>query len=201
MSTNRMRSVLSAVVVGAAAMLGGAGPANAALYQGNWDPLYGGIFPELGWKASALFNVPEPCLAVGNATNVLVSSCAGFNVLSAQVELYDKDAPDTILGTYNLNPNVNVTNFDIAAGQLSGIDTGYFSYFVPSLSIAGGGAYSFYLTLSTAPGRSWSTPSRSGRRPPACRSAVTARSAALRRMLRRACSRPSTPCPSPRPTR
>jgi hypothetical protein len=127
-------------------MLGGT--ANAAFYTGNWDPLYGGIFPELGWQASAVFDVPEACLAVGNAANVLVSECPGFDVVSAKVELYDKDAPNTILATYNLNPDVNViTNFDIAGGNLSGVDSGYFSYFVPSLAIAGGGAYSFYLTL------------------------------------------------------
>ena len=35
-----------------------AGSAEAAVYQGSWDPGYGGIFPDLGWSASALFDVP-----------------------------------------------------------------------------------------------------------------------------------------------
>ncbi|HEX2542449.1 MAG TPA: FxDxF family PEP-CTERM protein [Caldimonas sp.] len=143
-----MRSVLSAVLVGAAAMLCGAGPAHAALYQGNWDPAYGGIFPQLGWQASALFDVPESCLALGNAVNVPISgSCAGFDVLSAKVELYNVGDSETMLGSYDLNPNVNVTGINITGGQLSGIDTGYFGYFVPPLSIAGEGEYSFHLIL------------------------------------------------------
>lgn len=148
MRTTGARSVLWATLLGLAATFGSVGSAQAALYRGAWDPAYGGIFPNLGWQASALFNVPDACLALGDASNIPISgSCAGFDVLSAQVDLYDVAAPGTILGSYSLDPDVTVTGIRIANHQLAGVDTGFFDYFVPALSIAGSGQYSFSLLL------------------------------------------------------
>ena len=148
MWTTRVRSVLYALVLGAAATLGTAGSARAAVYSGNWDPAYGGIFPQLGWQASALFDVPDACLAIGNGTNIPISGpCGGFDVLSAEVSFYNVADPGTILHSYALDPNVNVTGIDITGGKLSGIDTGFFDFFVSDLSIAGGGSYGFSLIL------------------------------------------------------
>ena len=79
----RARSVLSVVLLSAAATLGGVGTAQAALYTGKWDPAYGTIFPELGWEASAVFDVPDACLL--NNGSFLASACPGFTVVSAQV--------------------------------------------------------------------------------------------------------------------
>ena len=144
---NRVRSVLSVVLLGAAATLGTS--AQAAIYTGSWDPSYGGIFPSLGWKAEGKFDVPDACLALGTASNLLVTSgpCAGFTVLSGEVDFYDIAHPGTILESFNLNTNVIVNGIDVAGGKLSGIDSGFFDFFVPSLSIAGGGSYSFSLLL------------------------------------------------------
>lgn len=143
------KSALSVFVLGAASVLGFAGSAQAALYTGNWDPAYGGIFPSLGWRASALFDVPDTCLALGSASNVPVngSSCAGFDVLSASVSFYNIANPSDILESFNLSTNVIVNGVNIAGSQLSGVDTGFFNYFVPTLPIAGGGSYSFSLIL------------------------------------------------------
>ena len=146
----RARSALSAVVFGAAATLGS--PAQAALYTGNWDPAYGSIFPSLGWSSSALFDVPDPCLALGNGNNIPISGvCAGFDVLSAQVDFYDIASPGTILESFSLDPDVIVTGINLAGGQLSGIDTGFFDFVVTTtptaLAIAGNGNYSFSLIL------------------------------------------------------
>jgi hypothetical protein len=144
----RARSVLSVLALGAAATLGSTGTAQAAIYTGTWDPMYGGIFPQLGWQASAVFDVPDACLALGTGTNIPISgACAGFDVLSAEVSLYDVASPSTILESFNLNPNVIVNGINLSGGALSGIDTGFFDYFVPTLSIAGGGSYSFSLIL------------------------------------------------------
>lgn len=148
MSTTRVRSVLCVLVLGAAATLGLAGSARAALYSGSWDPAYGGIFPGLGWEASALFDVPDACLAIGSGSNIAISgACAGFDVLSAQVSLYNVADPSTILHSYALDPNVIVNGINLAGGKLSGIDTGFFDSFVSDLPIAGGGQYSFSLIL------------------------------------------------------
>jgi hypothetical protein len=130
-----------------AATLGSVGSAQAALYRGAWDPAYGGIFPNLGWQASALFDVPDACLA-GSGNNLpIAGSCAGFDVLSAQVDFYNIAAPGTILESFNLDTDVIVNGINIAGGQLTGVDTGFFDYFVPTQSIAGSGAYSFSLIL------------------------------------------------------
>jgi PEP-CTERM motif len=144
----RARSVLCFVLLGAAATLAGMGSAQAAIYTGSWDPAYGTIFPELGWKASGLFDVPDACLAMGSGENIPISgSCAGFSVLSAQVDFYNVASPSTILQSFNLNTNVFVDGIDLTGGHLSGVDTGFFHFFVPTLDIAGGGDYSFSLIL------------------------------------------------------
>ena len=145
---NRAKSVLSALVLGAIVTLGGTGTAEAAIYTGRWDPAYGGIFPDLGWSATAKFDVPTPCLALGNGSNLPISgACAGFSVLSAKVSFYDISDPGTILETLSLSTNVNVTGIYLAGSQLTGVDTNFFHYAVPTLDIAGGGAYSFSLLL------------------------------------------------------
>ncbi len=144
----RAKSVLSVVLLGAAATLGSVGSAQAAIYTGMWDPAYGTIFPDLGWQASGVFDVPDACLAMGNGNNIPISgSCAGFSVVSAQVGLYDVANPSTILESFALSNSVIVNGINIAGGALSGIDTGFFDFFVPTLSIAGGGDYSFSLLL------------------------------------------------------
>ena len=148
MWTTRVRSVLSVLLLGAATALGTAGSAQAAIYTGRWDPAYGGIFPQLGWEASALFDVPNACRAIGNGTNIPISGvCAGFDVLSAQVSFYNVADPTTILNSYALDPNVIVNGINIAGGHLSGIDTGFFDFFVSDLSIAGSGNFGFSLVL------------------------------------------------------
>ena len=148
MWTMRVRSVLSVLLLSAAAALGSAGSAQAALFTGDWDPAYGGIFPELGWEASALFDVPDSCLAIGTGNNIPISGpCAGFKVLSADVSFYNIANPGTILNSYALDPNVIVNGINLAGGDLAGIDTGFFDFFVSQLPIAGSGQYSFSLIL------------------------------------------------------
>jgi hypothetical protein len=147
MSMMRVRFFLSVLLLSAAA-LGSAGSARAAAYAGHWDPAYGGIFPELGWEASALFEVPESCLAIGTGNNIPISGpCAGFEVLSAEVSFYNVANPSTILNSYALDPNVIVNGINLAGGDLSGIDTGFFDAFVSALPIAGSGEYAFSLIL------------------------------------------------------
>lgn len=148
MVVSKFTSALAAAAVAAAGLLG-ATAANAAIYTGQYDPAYGGIFPDLGWKASAVFDVPAPCLALGNGSSVPVAAgpCAGFSVLSAELQFYDTAAPGTILASYALSPSVIVTGVDIAGGALAGVDTGFFQYVVPTLGIAGNGAYGFSLLL------------------------------------------------------
>jgi hypothetical protein len=145
--TTRAKSVFSAFLLGAAATFGGTGTAQAALYTGTWDPAYESIFPNLGWSASALFSVPDACLATNGNNIPVAGACAGFDVLSAKVNFYDIANPSVVLESFTLDPNVLVTGIDIAGNALAGVDTDFFHYFVPTLAIAGGGYYSFSLIL------------------------------------------------------
>jgi hypothetical protein len=150
MLQSKMKKSLLAVTLTAASMLGLANSAQAAIYTGHWDPAYGSMFPSLGWEATALFDVPSACLGQADGAYAISGNCSSFKVLSAQVDFYDTADSSVMLGSFSLNPGVNVTGVDISGGMLSGVDTGFFQYFVPtgaSALIAGNGDYSFSLIL------------------------------------------------------
>lgn len=155
MSKNRAKSAFIKAALSAATIVGLAGPAQAAVYAGSWDPGYGSIFPNLGWGAKATFDVPDACLAQGNGSFLIAGPCAGFTVLNAQVTFYNftidpNPATSPVLESFILNPGVIVNGVTIAGGQLAGVGTGFFDDFVPSggsLSIAGNGAYAFSFIL------------------------------------------------------
>ena len=136
-------------MLGAAATLGGTGTAQAAIYTGNWDPALRRDLSRPGLERHRRSSTcPDACLALGNGTNIPISGpCAGFNVLSAQVDFYDIADPEHDPRVVQPGHDVIVNGIDIAGGQLTGIDTGFFDYFVPTLAIAGGGTYSFSLLL------------------------------------------------------
>ncbi len=150
----RSRSVVVGALLAVAATLG-AGSAQAAVYRGSWDPTYGSPFADLGWKATATFDVPAACLGQADGSYGRTGLCAGFSVLSAEVDFYNSTAnsnPDTspVLESFFLNTSVPINGIDITGGKLSGLDTGFFGSFVPtggSSSIAGNGLYSFSLVL------------------------------------------------------
>ena len=151
MLQSKIKNTLFGAALTLAGALGAAGTAQAAIYNGHWDPAYGNIFPDLGWEASASFDVPTACLGQADGSYAITGNCAGFQVLSAEVDFYDiSDASKSELESFSLDPSVNVTGIDIGGGALAGVDTDFFKYFVPSgasSSIAGGGNYSFSLLL------------------------------------------------------
>ncbi len=149
MIAKSIRAASLGAAISVVAALAGAGSAQAAVYRGTWDPGYGGIFPTLGWSASASFDVPTSCLTTDGPKSIS-GDCAGFSVLSAQLDFYNTASPSTILESFSLNTGVFVNGIVIAGGQLAGINTGFFGAVVPSgdsLSIAGGGNYAFSLIL------------------------------------------------------
>ena len=152
MSVTRFKSVLAGAALSAAAFLGCVGPVQAAVYTGSWDPTYGGIiFPDLGWKASATFDVPAGCLG-GEGSNL---ACPGLTFQNVHVDFYNATVnpnPDTspILGSFTLSNSVIVNGINVSGGVLTGVDTGFFQPFIPagpSASIAGNGNYAFSLIL------------------------------------------------------
>lgn len=149
-----MKSCIGATLALAAALLVAA-PAQATVYRGTWDPSYGPAFPDLGWKAEASFDVPASCLSQPDGSYAISGNCAAFSLLSAEVDFYNSTIDPNpltspVLESFMLNPAVFVNGVTIAGGQLAGVETGFFNYFVPvggSSSIAGNGAYSFSLVL------------------------------------------------------
>jgi hypothetical protein len=151
MKTNHLGSSLAAAAIVAFGALGAASPAQALVYRGSWDPDFGGIFPDLGWKATALFDVPNACLGLGNGNHLLPGTCPGFAVLSGELDFYNTSLPgDPVVETFALNTNAQLFSFDLSSGQLSGV-AAIFLPVIPaggSLSIAGNGNYAFSLTLN-----------------------------------------------------
>lgn len=135
--------------------LGVAAPAQATVYAGRWDPTYGGPFPDLGWTASANFNVPAGCLAQPNGWYLIAGNCSGFSVLNAELDFYNaavdpNPATSPTVESFTLDPGVFVTGIDIVNNAFAGIDTLFFDSVIPtggSLGIAGNGLYSFSLIL------------------------------------------------------
>lgn len=106
MSAFRWKAAARGVVWAAAAVLGLAQSAQAALYVGNYDPAYGGTLGGIGYKGSATFYIPDSCLSVfgaGHLDNFLYrnNACVGGDYMrmdSAHVDLY-RLSDNHVLGT------------------------------------------------------------------------------------------------------
>ncbi len=122
-------------------LLGAVGGARADLVTGVWDPAYGGVFPNLGWRGSAVFSIPGNCLAQpdGNVANLAPCSNGAMTVLSAQVQFYlTTDPLQTTIETLNFSgASMAVNSIDIASHALEGLDSGYSGFIASSVAEAG----------------------------------------------------------------
>lgn len=100
-------------LAGAAAL---AGPAQAALVQGDWDPPYGVPFPELGWRGTATIFVPPACLALSGTVLNTGTLCPLMTVVNADVEFYDVDVPATTVETLDFDSLVSVDRIFVNDG-------------------------------------------------------------------------------------
>ena len=158
MKTRIKQAVLGATIF-VAATLGAVTSSEAAVYSGRWDPAFGGIFPDLGWKGSAHFNVPAACLGLTGSFSNLTSPCGGgaMQVLDAKLEFYNKTTDSlglTTLQTLNLVPTVFVNGMSFvttgSVTDLTEVFTGFFEPVKGSISEAkfGGNDYFFHLILN-----------------------------------------------------
>ncbi len=142
---------LLGAVVSATIVLCSAGPAQAAVYKGIWDPTYGTPFPNLGWKGEAFFDVPASCISQAADWYGNTGVCSGLQVLSGTLSFYNASLDPlglSPLETFTLNPSVTVYEVYTNGTALKGVSTGFFAPVVPSgaaMSIAGGGSYYFDL--------------------------------------------------------
>jgi hypothetical protein len=103
-------------VAAAAAALLTLSPAQAVVYSGAWDPLFGAPFdspPVLGWRGTVKVDVPGSCVGIGDLLFLPTNSCGVPTVLDAKVSLYD-----------NANPSVDVQTLDFneASMRILGLD-------------------------------------------------------------------------------
>jgi len=152
--------VIRAAAGAAAAAVMAASPAQAAVYTGNWDPGYGSPFPNLGWKGTATFFIPDACLSltaswVGNNN---ACSGGGMKVLDATLSFYDIVADPLGTGpaaqTFAFVDPGTPLVYEMYVGannQLQGVSTAFFSPVLPStpqaLAIAGNGSAYFHLAF------------------------------------------------------
>jgi hypothetical protein len=157
MITTRARQAIAAGL--AALTLGfAAGSAQAAVYSGRWDPAFGGIFPDLGWKGSATFILPDSCLGMTGSFANAAAGCGGgaMQVTNAQIEFYNHTTDPaglTVLQTLNAGNAPTVNGMTIASSggvtSLLGVDTGFFQGALGAISVAeyNGNDYYFYLIM------------------------------------------------------
>lgn len=131
-----------------AAGLACAAPAQAAVFQGSWDPSFGSAFPDLGWRGEADFFVPDACLAQsGWVFNFESCSAFGMKILSAEVEFYKLSDPTNLLFQETLAfdvPSSLVLSMNIDDGLLAGV-LGTFLYSRPSTLPLAGGPYTDFV--------------------------------------------------------
>ncbi len=149
MSVYRIQSVLAGAAFAFIAALGCVGAAQAASYSTVWDPAFGAPVDDLGWTATAVFDVADSCLAQGPGNYSATGACA-VNVSAFDVTFYSLAAspppPDTfsILGSI---PGVFATGIQINNHQLVGINSNYTTSFSDK-SFAATKGNLFYLFLS-----------------------------------------------------
>ncbi len=121
---------------------------------GQWDPAFGGIFPELGWSGSANFIIPAGCLGLTGSFANSAPGCggAGMDVGNAQLQLYDVANPGAVLQTLDLGtapPLVDGMSIETLGGvtNVTGVQTGFFGAVKGAIPEAGNGFY-FHLLLT-----------------------------------------------------
>ena len=128
-----MSERLSKVLFHGLAVLGLAlltlGTAQAAVWFGNWDPMYGAPFDAgsevLGWRGNATFEIPDECITSGTVES---SGCDGMRLVNAQVEFFDfLNGP--VIETFNYataDLSSFAATFD-ASGSLTSLTSAFFS--------------------------------------------------------------------------
>lgn len=155
----RLSNLLRGAVVACALGLAGIGAAQAAVFVGSWDPVYGKPFdtgPEvLGWRGTAEFEIPDVCIVSGTVDS---DDCAGMQLLNAQVQFYDYiNGP--VVETFNYG-TADLDSFSAtfgAGGVLTSLTSSFFSSRQPDTNFSFIELYSFSLQFVEAGARMYHT--------------------------------------------
>lgn len=129
-------NALASSAIAAAALLGAASPAHAIVYVGSFDPAFGAIFQNLGWRGSAEVVLPDACNGqTGTFLNLSDLACGSGNFLTqkAKVEFYAlNDTNKATIETLNFGKigTVQSVKLDTQGGDrtstaLTGVTTTY----------------------------------------------------------------------------
>ncbi|MFN0185685.1 MAG: PEP-CTERM sorting domain-containing protein [Aquabacterium sp.] len=119
----------SRIALGVAALVGVVGQAQAAVYQGSWDPLFSPPFTNLWWRGTATFDT-GPCVTDGLHANV--GLCAGMQVSNVVIEFANSFGGATLQtldfqGTFGAYTPLQITGMQISGGQLVGVYTDFYA--------------------------------------------------------------------------
>jgi hypothetical protein len=108
------RLLAAALWVGAAAL-----PAQAAIVVGTFDPPFGPLIPNLGFRGSVVVSVPDACFALPAGFIPNADACSGntMSLLSATVDLYNINTPGL--------PTLLTLPFSFVPGSFNGVVTGF----------------------------------------------------------------------------
>lgn len=156
MLQSRFKKVCCGAAVACAVLLGTAGSAQAAVYTGMWDPAFGGIFTNLGWRGTATFVLPDSCVGLTGTFANAATPCGGggMQVIDATVEFYDlRDTSQTALQTLDFGaaPAVNSMSIDSLTHpgmtDLTGANTEFFRKVQGNVSVAQFSGQNYYFQL------------------------------------------------------
>jgi hypothetical protein len=135
-----------------------AGPAQAAVYTGVWDPTFGNPFTNLGWRGQAQYDVPGSCEPSGSGDISNAVDCGGLaSISSAMVELYDVTASgQPTLATLVFNPaSMTVNTLRYVDGVLTQLSSGASALVDPTEDLSAfnvDASVSFFLQFSLTDG-------------------------------------------------
>lgn len=122
---------LAAAMIG----LGALGTASAAIYVGTFDPLYGSPFTvaegarvDLGWRGEIKLDIDDSCLVPNG--DVMVDDGCSVDVVYAFAVIYDTDDISDHLRLDFDPSSVDVEKLRFSGGNLTGLQTGFFTNFV-----------------------------------------------------------------------
>ena len=158
MSNTRLRKFGVSVVLAASALFAAVTPAQAVVYVGNFDPNFGGLFPDLGFKGTATFSLPSACTGLTGSFANSAPGCGGgaMQITSASVSFYKAGAPLLILQTLNFTSPGTVFSVTLSTPSEGGVTelTGVTSSFSLGVlgtiaeSKIGSTSYEFFLGFS-----------------------------------------------------
>jgi hypothetical protein len=132
----RLKNSLARGAMAAAALFAAVSPAQAIVYVGNWDPAFGSIFTNLGWRGTTEVVLPDVCNGLtGSFANASSNPCGsfGFSTQNAKVEFYSLADPlKATVETLNFGSvgfvssvSLNTPPGNGSPTALTGVTTGY----------------------------------------------------------------------------